>query len=48
MLKTIMGDRQDWLDEATGFFSSQLVDKGPMIIRTHNVKVTKKYLEDRK
>jgi len=48
MLKKIMGDRQDWLDEATGFFSSQLVDKGPMIIRTHNVKVTKKYLEDRK
>jgi dihydropteroate synthase len=48
MLKKIMGDRQDWLDEATGFFSSQLVDKGPMIIRTHNVTVTKKYLEDRK
>ncbi|NCV38896.1 MAG: dihydropteroate synthase [Betaproteobacteria bacterium] len=45
MLKKIVGDDLKRLDDATGFFSSLVNVKNPLIIRTHNVGVTKKYLE---
>jgi len=45
MLKKIVGDDLKRLDDATGFFSSMVNVKNPLIIRTHNVGVTKKYLE---
>ena len=45
MLKKIVGDDLQRLDDATGFFSSMVNVKNPLIIRTHNVAVTKKYLE---
>jgi dihydropteroate synthase len=45
MLKKIVGDHLQRLDDATGFFSSMVNVKNPLIIRTHNVAVTKKYLE---
>lgn len=46
MLKKIVGDDLQRLDDATGFFSSIVnFKKNPLIIRTHNVAVTKKYLE---
>ncbi len=45
MLKKIVGDDLQRLDDATGFFSSMVNIKNPLIIRTHNVAVTKKYLE---
>ena len=45
MLKKIVGDDLQRLDDATGFFSSMVNVKNPLIIRTHNVAVTRKYLE---
>ena len=45
MLKKIVGDNLQRLDDATGFFSSMVNVKNPLIIRTHNVAVTRKYLE---
>jgi dihydropteroate synthase len=45
MLKKIVGDDLQRLDDATGFFSSMINVKNPLIIRTHNVAVTRKYLE---
>ena len=45
MLKKIVGDDLQRLDDATGFFTSMVNVKNPLIIRTHNVAVTRKYLE---
>ena len=45
MLKKIVGDDLQKLDDVTGFFSSMVNVKNPLIIRTHNVAVTRKYLE---
>ena len=45
MLKKIVGDDLQRLDDVTGFFSSMVNVKNPLIIRTHNVAVTRKYLE---
>jgi dihydropteroate synthase len=45
MLKNLVGTDAKFLDEASAFFAKQLLSQGARIIRTHNVTVTKKYLE---
>ena len=47
MLKKIIGENLKNLDQATGFFSSLINSKSSLIIRTHNVQVTKSFLERR-
>ena len=45
MLKELVGESLDQLDDATAFFSAKAVQKGAKIVRVHNVKKTKQYID---
>ena len=45
MLKDLVGDNLTDLDKSSAFFANILAQRGSGIIRTHNVSLTKKFLE---
>lgn len=45
MLKEIVGETLTDLDDASAFFSAKAIQKGAKIVRVHNVKKTKQYLD---